>query len=86
MPTDTRSQSPASSGSRPDTRAVILGTIADITWRMMLPTLIGLFGGMAIDSMLSSSPIGFLAGAVVGFAIGVMSAFRLLKKAQELSR
>ena len=52
----------------PDTSTVILllGTIADTTWRMFVPTLLGATIGYWADTKFSSDPWLGLVGLVVG--------------------
>lgn len=74
----------ATKRERRSIRGVIARDLLNTTWRMLAPTLIGLFVGMGIDSLLHSSPFGFLIGALVGFVVGIVLALRLLHKAEEL--
>ena len=75
---------PDTNASRSRVRAVIVKDLLNITWRMLVPTMFGLFAGMYIDTLLGSSPVGFLLGSAIGFLAGIMLALRVLKKAQEL--
>ncbi|MFZ2494158.1 MAG: AtpZ/AtpI family protein [Candidatus Saccharimonadales bacterium] len=75
---------PAKIASRAQLRAIIVKDLLNVTWRMLVPTMLGLFGGMYIDSILHSSPVGFLLGSASGFVAGVLLALRVLKRAQEM--
>jgi F0F1-type ATP synthase assembly protein I len=68
----------ASNGSRPGTPEppkntstviLLLGTIGDTTWRMFVPTLIGIAGGFFLDETLGTSPWFFAAGTITGCVI-----------------
>ena len=50
----------------------------NVTWRMTAPTVIGIAIGILADRTFQSSPYGFLAGAVIGFGLGVWMAIRML--------
>lgn len=65
-------------------RRVIVRDLLNTTWRMLVPTLIGLFLGMGLDHLLASTPFGFLIGALIGFIVGLVLALRLLHKAEEM--
>lgn len=68
----------ASKGSRPDTPEppkdtstviLLLGTIADTTWRMFVPTLTGIVGGFFTDKALGTTPWLFALGTILGCII-----------------
>ncbi|MFZ1811922.1 MAG: AtpZ/AtpI family protein [Candidatus Saccharimonadales bacterium] len=65
-------------GQRTSLRRVVVRDLLTVTWRMLIPTMIGLFGGMYIDTLVGSSPVGFLVGASVGFVCGILLALRVL--------
>lgn len=80
----------ASKGSRPgtpeppkDTSTVILllGTVADTTWRMFVPTLTGIVGGFFLDKNFGTTPWLF----ALGTTLGCIAAGRLIKKQLEQS-
>lgn len=48
---------------------VLFGTIADTTWRMFVPTLLGLALGLWADSSFGTKPLWTLLGVVVGVSI-----------------
>ncbi len=75
---------PNTSAQRATLRATIIKDLLNITWRMLVPTMLGLFGGMYIDTLAGSSPAGFLIGSALGFMVGVLLALRVLKQAQEM--
>ncbi|MBC7746883.1 AtpZ/AtpI family protein [Pedobacter sp.] len=66
--------------------ATAVRDLVNVTWRMTVPTVLGVFIGMGVDSLFSSSPAGFLVGAVVGFVAGVYLALRLIKQASEAEK
>lgn len=69
--------------SPPQSSAVVLllGTIADTTWRMFLPTLAGIVGGYMLDGLLGTKPWLFAAGTILGCVIaGMLIAKQLQKK------
>ena len=53
------------------TTLLILGTIANTTWRMFTPVIVLLIVGMQLDKRLGHRPLWSLAGVVLGFAIAV---------------
>lgn len=68
-------QSPASSKvPSSGTALLIFGTIADTTWRLFVPVLGLLFGGMWLDGKTGRKPLFALAGVIIGFllAAGLM--------------
>lgn len=48
---------------------LLLGTIADTTWRMFVPVILGTVGGMWLDSGWHSQPVMSIAGLLLGAAI-----------------
>lgn len=74
----------ATTDERRAIKGVIVRDLLNITWRMLVPTLAGLFLGVGVDALFHSSPFGFLIGALVGFVAGLVLALRLLHKAEEL--
>ncbi len=75
----------AAGAHRSELRATIIRDLINVTWRMLLPTMVGLFGGMYLDTLLGSSPAGFLIGSALGFVFGVWLALKVLKQAREMS-
>lgn len=77
--------------SRPDkttgptasVRRVLIGDFFSVTWRMVVPTVLGLAIGYWADRMLGSSPLCFLIGATLGFAFGIYLAVRLINATKE---
>lgn len=45
---------------------VLLGDIADTTWRMFVPTIVGTLGGLWLDQQLSTAPWYAIGGLVLG--------------------
>lgn len=68
---------------RTSVRGQIVGDLVDVTWRMLVPTLIGLLAGYGVDSLAGTKPAGFLVGAVIGFAAGIYMAIRLLNQVNQ---
>lgn len=64
-------------------RKTVFGDIINVTWRLAVPTLIGLFAGMGVDALATSSPVGFLVGAAGGFIVGLALCIRLIHDLQE---
>lgn len=48
---------------------LLLGTIADTTWRMFVPTLAGIVGGFFLDRHFDTSPWLFAVGTIIGCII-----------------
>lgn len=48
---------------------VLFGTVADTTWRMFVPTLVGLALGLWADSAYNTKPLWTLVGVIVGVAV-----------------
>lgn len=59
---------------------LLLGDIADTTWRMFVPTVGGLLIGSFADGQLGSKPWGLLIGAVVGIALTTLLIQKLFQK------
>ena len=63
----------------PSTVVLLLGTLADTTWRMFIPSLIGIVGGYQLDKIFSTKPWLFALGTVLGCAIAGLLIKRQLK-------
>ncbi len=48
---------------------VLFSTVADTTWRMFVPTLVGLALGIWADSTFDTKPLWTLVGVFVGVAV-----------------
>ena len=83
MKTDTDNKNVLSGAHAKGMRATAIVDLINVTWRMTVPTVLGVALGMGADKIFGSSPIGFLVGAVAGFGLGVFLAVRLLKKVSE---
>lgn len=55
---------------------LILGTIANTTWRMFTPVIALLLVGMQLDKRLGHRPLWSLGGVIAGFAIAMWLVFR----------
>lgn len=67
----------------PDRSTVILllGTLADTTWRMFVPALTGIAGGYALDGAFGTKPWLFIAGTILGCTLaGLLIKQQLQKK------
>ena len=64
-----RSRQSSQSNDSPSAVRILLGDIADTTWRMFVPALIGIVGGYSIDEKLGSYPWFFIAGTILGLTI-----------------
>jgi F0F1-type ATP synthase assembly protein I len=71
----------------PDQSTVILllGTIADTTWRMFVPTLGGVGIGLWIDHMMDTAPWYGLAGLAIGIVITTVLMKKQFQKLKEES-
>lgn len=48
---------------------LLLGTMADTTWRMFVPTIAGIAGGFFLDKHFGTTPWLFAAGTIIGCVI-----------------
>ena len=64
----------------PGTTLVILGTIADTTWRMFLPVLLLLGVGWWLDNTTGRKPLFMLSGVIFGFALAVLLVYLQYKR------
>lgn len=48
---------------------VLFGTVADTTWRMFVPTLVGLALGLWADSTYDTKPLWTLVGVILGVIV-----------------
>ncbi len=48
---------------------VLFGTVADTTWRMFVPTLLGLALGIWADSAFDTKPLFTLTGVILGVVV-----------------
>jgi len=62
------------------TVVLLLGTIADTTWRMFVPALIGIAGGYWLDTTFGTKPWLFAAGTILGCAIAGLLVNQQLQK------
>ena len=71
-----------SEGARPNASPVVLllGTIADTTWRMFLPTIALAALGLYIDKRLGTAPLLAAIGGFGGLAASSYLIYRQLKK------
>lgn len=82
MKTEATTRKTVSDGHKEVTKSFKSRAVSDflnVTWRMTIPTVLGIAVGMGIDGALGSSPVGFLVGAVLGFFAGIYMALKLLK-------
>lgn len=59
---------------------LLLGDIADTTWRMFVPTVGGLLLGSFADDRLGSKPWGLIIGAIIGVAVTSLLIKKLFQK------
>jgi hypothetical protein len=60
---------------------LLLGTIADTTWRMFVPTITGIVGGYMLDESLGTKPWLFAGGTILGCIVaGLLIKQQLQKK------
>lgn len=73
-----RKTPPADTRKVPDlgTNLLILGTIADTTWRMFTPVIGFLLLGMFIDSNQSTRPWFTIGGVLLGFIFAILLVWR----------
>ncbi len=67
----------------PQTVILLLGSIADTTWRMFVPALTGIVAGYYTDSSLDTKPWFFIAGTISGCVVAgwlVVRQFRSLSE------
>ena len=69
-----------------DIRSTIVSDLVNVTWRMTVPTVLGIAIGMGADKLFNSSPAGFLVGAIIGFSLGIYLAIKLLKEVSETEK
>lgn len=83
MTRDNVSRPDHSTGHTTSVRRVIVGDFLSVTWRMTVPTVIGLALGYWGDSVFQTSPLGFMTGALIGFGFGVYLAIRVINRVKE---
>lgn len=62
---------------------LLLGDIANTTWRMFVPTIGLLLLGTYIDSQLGTKPIALLVGAGLGFLLAI---WLIIKQVKDVSQ
>lgn len=62
------------------TVVLLLGTLGDTTWRMFIPSLIGIVGGYQLDKAFNTKPWLFAIGTIIGCTIAGLLIKRQLKK------
>ena len=77
--------SPRSKAAAKDTESVtaLLFSMADTTWRMVLPAVIFVAGGLYLDIHLGTKPWLTLVGLVLGLVGGSMLIRRQLKRSEK---
>lgn len=83
MKTETEKKTILSAGRASGMGMVVVRDIANVTWRMLTPTLAGIALGYWLGSLVGQTTAGFLTGAVIGFAVGMYFALRLLNEVKE---
>jgi len=78
MKTDTDNKAVLSDGRAAGVVSVVVSDVLNVTWRMAVPTVIGIAVGYFVGQQLGHQTVGFLTGAVIGFATGLYMALRLL--------
>lgn len=58
---------------------LLLGTIADTSWRMFVPTIACILAGVWVDDTFGSKPFGLAAGVLLGFVLAGMLVSRQLQ-------
>lgn len=86
MKTETNKKKKISGARTTSVGATAVSDLVNVTWRMTVPTVLGVFIGMGTDRLLATSPIGFLIGAVLGFGAGIYLALKLVKEAAEAEK
>lgn len=59
---------------------LIFATIADTTWRMFVPVLAGVLGGLWIDNQLGTKPLYTFIGLGVGVLLAALLVWAQLRK------
>lgn len=60
---------------------LLLGDIADATWRMFVPSLAGIVGGYMLDDVFDTKPWLFVGGTILGCVVaGLLIKQQLQKK------
>ena len=68
-----------------DVRMILLGTIADTTWRMFVPVIGGALIGYMIDRAISSRPVGVITGMMFGIVIAVLLVVQQYRRIKQLN-
>lgn len=58
----------------------IFATIADTTWRMFVPVLAGVLGGLWLDTRIGTKPLYTFVGLGVGVVLAVLLVWAQLRK------
>lgn len=72
MQTDEKHDTSASHGSIHASAVMIFATIADTTWRMFVPVLAGMLGGLWLDTVWATKPLLMFSGLGVGVLVAVL--------------
>lgn len=75
-----------SSDQAPSTTSLLVGTFADITWRMFAPVLVFTLAGWMIDKTANTKPIFILIGLAIGVASSVFLTVKLYKKVAKMHK
>lgn len=80
MADDKQDRPAKTTGRTTSVRGVLVGDFLNVTWRMAVPTVLGVAAGYWLDEQFHTSPALFLLGALVGFAGGVLLAIRVINR------
>lgn len=62
---------------------LLLGDIADVTWRMFVPTIGLTLLGKYIDGLSHSAPLFLICGIILGASLSILLVIRQLKRVRQ---
>lgn len=80
MPTDKKPDETASSTPSKQTVLLLLGTLADTTLRLFVPTIFGLVLGLWIDKQIGTTPWLTATGTIVGTILAALLVYAQIKR------
>lgn len=84
MTTDKFDRPAEKPGRTTSVRQTVVTDFLNVTWRMLTPTVLAIAIGYWLDKWLNTSPLFFLAGAIVGFSAGVYMGVRVINASKDI--
>lgn len=85
MSTDQKQDKQASSASSKQTVILLISTLADTTWRLFVPTVLGCILGVWADNSIDSKPWFSIIGTMAGILLSVLLVRAQIKRIDKVN-